>query len=309
VEHFRDTGGATLGAPKSPAMKVFLVKPKLKSGQIYYSMLDSLYYSITKTGVNASIINTDDLTKEADGYFFVADHLDHPVKIWALKNNKPTAWISGAIFPSLKETHVRVIFNGITPNWGTWKTTDMRIETTSVDKCPSKTVLIAPKNFHTNINLGLSMEKWTIDSSIKAMNTFGDREIVIRLHPKIKSKYAKQTNIGINIIKEFAKKNSLKVIQNSKIRDTSVVDYGIMYSHTSTASVEAFIEGKEVICTSPGNFMYNNPDLKTLRSCMWTPKESDRLWEANKKIFKEGETSFISGEFESHVYSYLQRLS
>ena len=308
MEHFRNTGGATLGAPKSFAMKVFLVKPKFKSGAIYYCILDSLYESLTKRGINASIITTDDLTKEADGYFFVADHLDHPVKIWALKNNKPTGWISGAIFPELKETHVRVIFNGITPNWGAWKTIEGITETPSIAKSHSKTVLIAPNNFHTNINLGLPMEKWTIDSCTEAMNSFSGREIVIRLHPKIKGKYAQQTNSGINTIKEFAKKNNLKVIQNSKIRDTSVVDYGVMYSHTSTASVEAFLLGKKVISISPGNFMYDNPSLKTLRSCMWTPEESDRLWESNKKIFEEGETNFISGEFESHIYSYLKGL-
>ena len=302
-------------------MKIALVKPKnRRPNPIYLHALESFRF-LELYGYETKLIEHNMLNNSYDGYILVSDHLDHPVKAQAFLDNKPVAVISGPPLSDLaKDNYIRVIFNGITPNFGTWNfgraesaLKDLNIELPARKTIPPTKAVITPNNFHTDITYGKDMGDWVIE--VLDENCWKYDFITVKFHPKLKVGTINMIKKGENKVRTWANgRKNIEIIVSLQRRNTKDIDYDVCYNFSSTASVEAAYMDKNVISYSPGDFMYGYNFVSSPRkhfgaiaACTWKYTDMEQAWLYNKSIFENVIRHTPYPEFTDEVLEHFTR--
>ena len=274
-------------------MKIALTYPKAKQyNPLFKNALESFMF-LNEMGYSASLVSHDELTDKYDGYVFVSDYIDHRAKAKVFLDNKPCIVISGCVFDHRNSGRVRLLFNGITPNFGTWSlqgSEDYWDKLNIKQKTPSgNTILICPNNFYTDISFGKNMLEWVKEQ----VDEYGE-EVVVKFHPKYKT--AKDLEAARNF-------RAAKTIVQEK--STDGLSYRTIVTYSSTASVEGAIKGANVISKSPGDFMFRH-SLSDCAGCVWKISELKEAFLLNKDIFDSAKTEFYNDSFRDTVMNWIE---
>ena len=274
-------------------MKIALTYPKSEQyNPLFKTALESFMF-LNELGYSASFISHNELTDEYDGYVFVSDYIDHKIKAKVFLDNKPCIIISGCVFDHRNSGRVRLLFNGITPNFGTWNLQgsedywnklNIKQKTSSGDS-----ILICPNNFYTDISFGKNMMEWVVEQ----VEEYG-KEVIVKFHPKYK------TRKDLDVARNF---KGAKTIVREKSTDN--LSYRTIVTYSSTASVEGAIKGANVIAKSPGDFMFRH-SLLDCAGCVWKISELKEAFLLNKYIFDNAITDFYDDKFRDTVMNWVE---
>jgi hypothetical protein len=259
---------------------------------------------------------SDELPPNYDGFVLFPYLFSTKNKIEILKSQKPFISISNEFFNRelFSTKYVRILINGNVNNWGVWNK-EIGIKKWKMFESILKpkflsarkfynTALFTPTAISADINFRTSPLIWLMSTVEYNITKSSWEKIIIKVHPKFKSAYAKQQNNYLLRLEEAINDWKIKytscnfeLINDPTIRNLSSLNYGTCFNSTSTASIEAALSGHRVHSTNSGDFLYHNElrmneeDLvkkfEDIAGCLWQPSEMQQFWDYNKFYFLE----------------------